>query len=93
MLIKSINLLSNQNLIFELKQLNIFILIYLIDHDFSQILIYNNINLLIILIKYTRFDKIFEYKIEKYYLIQINIKYVFLINKFFIKIKSKILIK
>ena len=44
---------------FELKQLNILILsINIVNHNLTRIVIRNNIDLLITLVKHTRLDKI-----------------------------------
>ena len=43
--------------------------------------------------KYTRFDKIFEYKIKEYYFIRIDYKYTLIIDKSPKKLSIKALIK
>ena len=53
----------------------------------------NDIDLLIILNKYIRLNKMFKYKAEGYYSIEINLKNISIINKPFKKIRSKFLIK
>ena len=90
--IKFVNLSIDRDLIFESNQLNILTLsINIVDYNFSRIVIRNNIDLLIIFDKYIKFDKMLKYKITKYF--QIDIKKIFLINKFLKNIKSKIFIK
>ena len=93
-IIESINLLINRDLIFELDQLNIFIfLINIVNYNLLRIIIRNDINLSITFNKYIRLSKIFKYKIEEYYLIEINLKNISIIDKFFKKSYSKFLIK
>ena len=66
--IKHVDLSANRDLIFELDQLDVLILsVHLINYNLSRVLIYNNINLSIILNKYIRLDKILKYETEEYY--------------------------
>ena len=63
------------------------------NQNLLRIIIRNDINLLIIFNKYIRLNKIFKYKVEKYYLIKIDLKNTSIVNKFFKKLYSKLLIK
>ena len=63
------------------------------DHNLLRIIIRNDINLSIILNKYIRLNKIFKYKVEGYYLIEIDLKNISIINKSLKKCYSKFLIK
>ena len=65
--------------------------INIVDHNLSRIVIRNNIDLSIILIKHIRFNKMLKYEIKKYF--QIDLKNTFIIKKFIKKVKSKFLIK
>ena len=75
MLIKlNVELPVNRDLIFESKQLNTLTLsIYVINYNLSHLMIRNNINLPVILIRYVRLNKILEYKVEGYFQININL--------------------
>ena len=80
-IIEHVDFLINRDFIFKLKQFNILIfLTYIINYNLSRIVIRNNINLLIIFIKYAHLNKMFKYKIEEYFSIRINSKYIIIIN-------------
>ena len=63
------------------------------NYNLLRIIIRNDINLLIIFNKYIRLNKIFKYEVKGYYSIEINLKNILIINKFFKKTRSKFLIK
>ena len=63
------------------------------NYNLLYIIIRNNINLLITFNRYIRLNKIFEYKVERYYSIKIDLKNISIINKFFKKTRSKFSIK
>ena len=66
---------------------------YIVDYNLSRIIVRNNINLLIIFIRYIKFNKMLKYKTKKCYSIQIDLKHATLADKFFKKIKLRFLIK
>ena len=51
----------------------------IVDYILSRIIIRNNIDLLVMLARYTRLDKILEYKIEEYF--QIDLKNISIVDK------------
>lgn len=62
-LIKDVTLLNNRDLIFKPEQLDTLILsAYIINYNLTHIIIRNNIDLPVILLRYTRLDRILEYK-------------------------------
>ena len=66
-------------------------LINIVDYNLLRIVIRNDIDLSIILIKYIKFNKMLKYKIANCF--QIDMKKTFLINKFSKKIKLKFFVK
>ena len=82
----------NRDLIFESKQLNILtLLIHIVDYNLSRFMIRNDINLSVILFRYTRLNKILEYETTSCF--QIDLKHVFIIERFVKTILFKHLIK
>ena len=91
-LIKSIDLLANRDLIFELEQLNALTLfVNIIDYSLSRIVIRNETNLSITLDRYIRLNKVLKYKAEDCF--QIDSNNVSLIEKSSKKFRFKFLIK
>ena len=79
-LIEAIYLPEDRDLLFEPSQLDALTLsTYIVNYTFSKIIIRNNLNLSIILIRRTRLDKVLKYKVEEYFLVAT--KYIIIINK------------
>ena len=92
--IKSVDLSSDRDLMFESEQLDELTLsIHIVDHSLSRIVIRNDTDLPITLTRYVRFDKVFEYEAEGCYSVQIDMKYAPMIEKSFKKTRSRFLIK
>ena len=92
--IKQVDLPPDRDLIFESEQLDTLTLsAHLVDHTLSQVLIRNDTDLPITLSRHTRLSKVLEYKTEKCYPVQINIKNAPLADKSFKKAKTRSFIK
>ena len=66
--IEHIELLADYKLIFESKRLDALTLsTYLINYNLARIVVYNNINLSITLLRYTRLSKVLKYKAKGYF--------------------------
>ena len=68
--IESVDLPSGRDLIFEPEQMNTLILfVSVVDNSLSSqdVIVRNDTNLLVILVRYTRLDKVLKYKTEEYF--------------------------
>lgn len=78
--IKNVTLLKNRDLIFESEQLDVLILsAHIVNYNLIYIVVRNDIDLLIILFRYTRLGKVLEY--EAVGCFQINAKHIILADK------------
>ena len=76
----SLSLPKNRDLLFEPSQLDILTLsAYIVNYNISGIVIRNDIDLPIILIRRTRLDRVLEYEVEGYF--PVAIKHAIIVDK------------